>query len=146
MFNIGKSLILFFVSICIIVVPAAESFAKDKHSDAQINCDIQQNSCTQPIFGGRITFDIKQKPVKVMTDLTFEVSVSGIDLSGPPVIDLSMPGMKMGRNQIQMKMIQTGVYQGTGVIVRCPSGKTVWQATVDLPGNGNAEFVFDVVY
>ncbi len=67
-------------------------------------------------------------------------------LTGSPIIDLSMPGMKMGKNKVKMKMIAKGVYQGTGIIVRCPSGKTIWQATINLSGIGSVNFIFDVIY
>ena len=38
------------------------------------------------------------------------------------------------------------VYEGQGVIVRCHSGKTIWQATITLPNIGKVVFSFDVVY
>ena len=60
-------------------------------------------------------------------------------------MDLGMPGMKMGPNQVKMEMTAPGIYKGTGIIVRCPSGKTIWQAMVNLPGKGNADFIFDVI-
>jgi len=38
------------------------------------------------------------------------------------------------------------VYEGKGVIVKCPSGHRVWRATVTVPDLGKAEFIFDVIY
>lgn len=111
-----------------------------------INCDIQNQPCVQPIAGGSVMFDILPRPVKAMEEVTFEVKVTDLELSEPPAIDLSMPGMKMGPNQVKMEMTAFGVYQGTGIIVRCPSGKTVWQAKVHLPGKGSVDFIFDVIY
>ena len=125
---------------------AAAAFASDGKTEGIINCDIQNQPCVRQVSGGRITFDIRPKPVKAMEDLTFEVKVEGAELSGPPVIDLGMPGMKMGPNQVKLRLTDAVLYQGTGIIVRCPSGKTLWQALVHLPGIGDAEFVFDVVY
>lgn len=111
-----------------------------------INCDIQNQPCIQPVANGSVIFDILPKPVKAMENLTFEVKVTDMELSGLPAIDLSMPGMKMGPNPVKMEMTAPGVFQGTGIIVRCPSGKTVWQAKVHLPGKASADFVFDVIY
>lgn len=128
------------------VVAAGAAFASDGKTEGIINCDIQNQPCIRQVSGGSITFDIRPKPVKAMEDLTFAVKTEGVTLSGPPVIDLSMPGMKMGPNQVKLKMTGAGLYQGTGIIVRCPSGKTLWQALVHLPGTGDADFVFDVVY
>ena len=121
-------------------------FASESKKDQLVNCDIQNQQCVQPILNGSIIFDIQPKPVKAMKDLTFEVKVKDINLTGSPTIDLSMPGMKMGKNKVTMKMTAKGVYQGTGIIVRCPSGKTIWQATIHLPGIGNANFIFNVIY
>jgi hypothetical protein len=57
-----------------------------------------------------------------------------------------MPGMKMGPNRVFLKFVRKGVYEGTGIIVRCPSGKRTWQANITLPDLGEAKFVFDVIY
>lgn len=135
--------ILFWVFTVCLAVPL---FASDSKTGALINCDIQHQPCTRQISGTIVTLDIQPRPVKAMKDLIFEVQIKNADLTRPPMIDLSMPGMKMGRNQVTMKMTAKGVYQGTGIIVRCPSGKTVWQATVNLPGTGSTSFIFDVIY
>lgn len=124
----------------------ANNLSAADSSGPNLNCDIQNQSCTQAISGGHIVFDIQPKPVKAMADLIFEVELKDIDLTGSPVIELGMPGMKMGPNPVTLKMTEPGVYQGKGVIVRCPSGKTIWQATITLPGKGNVDFVFEVVY
>jgi len=136
------SILLLFLIVCMPDV----LFASESKKKKQINCDIQNQQCVQQILNGSIVFDIQPKPVKAMKDLTFEVKVKDINLTGSPIIDLSMPGMKMGKNKVQMKMIAKGVYQGTGIIVRCPSGKTIWQATINLSGIGSANFIFDVIY
>ena len=81
-----------------------------------------------------------------MEELTFRVSVSGGTISAPPYIDLGMPAMEMGPNTVKMEKVDNGVYEGKGVIVKCPSGKTIWEATVTLPETGQASFIFDVVY
>ena len=57
-----------------------------------------------------------------------------------------MPEMKMGPNQVSLQASGKGVYEGTGIIVRCSSGKRIWKAAVVLPGIGIAEFIFDVIY
>jgi hypothetical protein len=134
---------LFFI---FMVCMANALFASDSKTDRQINCDIQNQPCIRPVSNGSVTFDIRPKPVRAMEDLTFEIKIDNLDLEGTPVIDLSMPGMKMGPNQVTLKMTDKGVYQGTGIIVRCSSGKTLWQASVHLPGKGSIDFIFDVIY
>jgi len=120
-------------------------FASEKNNQL-VNCAIQNPACVQTISEAVIFFDIQPKPVKAMSDLTFEVKVKNVSVSKPPMIDLNMPGMKMGKNTVKMKMTAKGAYQGTGIIVRCPSGKTIWQATVDLPEIGSVNYIFNVVY
>jgi len=55
-----------------------------------------------------------------------------------------MAGMEMGRNRVDLSRGEDGRYRGTGVLVRCPSGRRDWEATVTLPGAGKAVFRFAV--
>jgi len=111
-----------------------------------INCDIHHGTCTQKLQDTDITLDISPKPVKAMTDLKLSVTLAGKQDISEPFIDLGMPGMKMGPNRVLLKSIGKGVYSGTGIIVRCPSGKRTWKATVTVPDKGSVEFIFDVIY
>lgn len=115
------------------------------------DCDIHRGPCTRPLDGGSVTLDIAPKPVRAMTDLTFRLTLAGPakpDMTPPdrPFIDLDMPDMFMGYNRIYLTREKPGVYAGTGVIVRCPSGIPTWKAVVTVPGAGEVTFVFDVLY
>jgi hypothetical protein len=138
--------IVVILSILFMIFVADTIFAQDSTTDQLVNCDIQHQPCIQQVSGTSVFFDIQPKPVKAMKDLIFEIKVKNMDLAEPPVIDLGMPGMEMGPNHVKMKMIAAGVYQGTGIIVRCPSGKTIWQANINLPGKGSVNFIFNVIY
>ncbi len=61
-------------------------------------------------------------------------------------LDLTMPGMYMGKNTPLMKHVAGGRYEGTGVIMRCPSGKKLWRATVSVTAKKKpgAAFLFEV--
>ena len=113
---------------------------------SQIDCVPHYGPCTKRLPGGMVSLDIAPKPVKAMRDLTFTVALSGLKPSADPFIDLGMPGMVMGPNRVLLRPAGDGTYQGTGVIVRCPSGRLTWKATVTIPDKGAVEFVFDVVY
>lgn len=134
---------LIFLCMSLLLAPGLSVCAA---ADTEPNCNIQEESCTQTVGGRTVELDITPKPVKAMEELTFRVSVTGDDLKKPPHIDLGMPAMEMGPNQVTMKKVSDSVYKGTGVIVRCPSGKTIWEAEVTIPGAGQASFIFDVVY
>jgi hypothetical protein len=91
--------------------------------------------------------EIHPRPVKAMRDLTFKVTVADFGkLSASPYIDLNMPAMDMGPNQVALKDLGEGVFEGRGVIVRCRSGRKTWRARIVLPNLGRADFVFDVVH
>ena len=88
----------------------------------------------------------KPKPVKAMQDLKFLLTIKGKQPTSHPYINLGMPGMNMGPNQVKLTPARAGVYEGTGMIVRCPSGRRTWRALVTVPEIGEVSFTFDVVY
>jgi hypothetical protein len=135
-----------FIAVLISFTSSITLSASDAKTSGQINCDIQHSACVMHLSGCTVTFDIHPKPVKAMADLTFKVSLSEEHTGSEPYIDLGMPGMDMGPNRVILKASGDGSYEGKGIIVRCPSGRTVWCAKVTIPGKGVAEFIFDVVY
>jgi len=108
-------------------------------------CDIQHGACTKEVADVTVTLDILPKPVKAMKDLKFQVTVSGAKRLRPAHIDLGMPGMDMGPNRVELRAVKDNLYEGEGVIVRCPSGRRTWKAVVVLPETGKVEFFFDVI-
>lgn len=113
----------------------------------RIRCDsIHQSACAARLGEREVALTIHPRPVKTMEDLTFEVTVSGDTPPGTPYIDLNMEAMDMGPNRVELKPLENGRWTGSGVIVRCPSGKRTWVAAVTVPSVGTAEFVFDVVH
>jgi hypothetical protein len=114
--------------------------------DAEINCDAHKGACSQSSGDLTVLLEITPRPVKAMQDLVFKVSIEGPSAAQQPHIDLGMPAMKMGPNQVALKPTGPGTYEGTGVIVRCPSGKRIWFASVIVPDAGEVKFIFDVIY
>ena len=131
---------LFFITIIFPIAAQATDFSK------MINCNVHEGACTQTLRGTDIILDISPKPVKAMTDLKFTITLTGKQGVSEPFIDLGMLGMKMGPNRLLLKSNGKGVYSGIGTIVRCPSGKKIWKATVTVPDMGSVEFIFDVIY
>jgi hypothetical protein len=120
--------------------------ARDAAARVRVGCDVHQSACAATIRDRHVTLDITPKPVTAMEDLTFTVTLVGVPPTDAPSIDLNMTAMDMGPNRVDLKPVEWGVWTGKGVIVRCPSGKRQWVATVMVPGAGKVEFVFDVVY
>lgn len=119
--------------------------------DTESPCDIHHGPCSQETGKGlKISFDILPKPVQVMSDRRFIITVAKENVlmnDAVVFLDLSMPGMYMGRNQPALKKTAPGRYEGKGVIPRCPRGGTTWQAKVTVDLNGKitvADFTFEV--
>ena len=97
------------------------------------------NADSGPCAKGAVTFGITPRPVAAMRELTFTVNAPAADM-----VDLSMPGMDMGVNRVPLLKAAMDQYQGRGVIVRCPSGATLWRAAVYNGDSLIAEYYFDV--
>lgn len=108
-------------------------------------CNFSVGSCTKTAGGRTITLDIGPKPPKAMQELTFSLTVNPCSsLPDSMLIDLGMPGMMMGRNLVVLKKTGGCTWKGTGIIVRCMSGRTLWQATILSEALKNTQFTFDV--
>lgn len=130
----------------VVIAGAACGGAGDATSGkpAHAQCNVHAGRCETKIGDRVITMDITPKPVRVMEDLKFVVTVGGKPPKDPPYIDLNMVAMDMGPNRVEMQEMWEGSYEGRGVIVKCPSGRKRWKALVTVPGVGAAEFYFDV--
>ena len=146
--SVGRNLMIIILIFCTFVLGVfrCSTIAGEAEKQPETECDIHKTSCAKTLPGCTVTLDIEPKPVKAMTDLTFTVILSGKDPLTNPYINLGMPGMEMGPNQVNLKSVGNNTYKGKGIIVRCPSGRRTWKAAVTIHGVGTAEFVFDVVY
>jgi len=142
-----KSLSVCFLALIVYLLAVCAATAADKYRK-MVNCDAHSGSCIQRLNELDVILEINPRPVKAMQDLRFNLTLSGRYLAPPatPYIDLGMPGMNMGPNRVLLKPVGQGVYAGQGIIVRCPSGRTIWQATVTVPDIGTVKFIFDVIY
>jgi hypothetical protein len=138
----GIFLLVEIVSIGVLDASAVENRA---------TCDIQRGSCLiETGEGMTIEFDIQPKPVAAMSELTFIVNLSrGVSplTDASTALDLSMPGMFMGKNRPVLKQVYNGRYEGKGILTRCPSGIKTWQAEVTVKHAGKtavASFLFEV--
>ena len=114
------------------------------HATAVDN-SIHEKACTVTAGQRTVTLNIEPKPVKHMKELTFSVTVTPCDkLPETLLLDLSMPGMQMGKNQVTLVKKSGCLYEGKGIIVRCMSGRTLWQATILSDTLNNPAFVFNV--
>jgi len=148
----GKMLLFLFL-LALAAWLSSRAIAAGETPTTLTTCDIQLGPCTNTREGLAVTLDIFPRPVKAMKELTFRLTLTGRELSDNPHIDLGMPGMAMGPNRVLMKRVENNTsrvenntYEGQGVLVKCPSGRRTWKATVSLPDAGVMDFVFDVLY
>jgi nitrogen fixation protein FixH len=87
-----------------------------------------------------VTLSLAPWPPRAMEEISFDVELPRYDGDALPRVELSMPGMEMGRNRVPLARSGDGVFRGTGVFVRCPSGRREWVATVTVPDRGKAVF------
>lgn len=142
-----KTLSVCFLTLFVYSLAVCAAMAADKYRK-MVNCDAHSGSCTQRLGELDVILEISPRPVKAMQDLQFNLTLSGRKQMPPatPYIDLGMPGMNMGPNRVILKPVGQGMYAGQGIIVRCPSGRRIWQATVTVPDIGAVKFIFDVIY
>lgn len=124
--------------------------AADAGEIVQPDCRIDHGPCMNKVRDFTVTFELSPKPVKVMRELAFSVTVTekGAVVNDASIsVSLTMPGMVMGTNTVILRSVGNGRYEGKGVIVRCPTGQKVWKAAVAVRrGNRtlSAPFLFEV--
>jgi hypothetical protein len=103
-------------------------------------CDPGAGACTRVLPGGdEVTLELGPRPLRMMTDLAAVVTVrKGGAPAEPDGVTLSfeMPGMRMGKNEVRLARSGAGRFVGKAVLVRCPSGRKDWIATVSLARAG----------
>jgi nitrogen fixation protein FixH len=103
-------------------------------------CDLGAGACTRVLPGGdEVTLDLGPRPLRMMTDLAAVVTVRRGGAPAEPdaiTVSFEMPGMRMGTNEVRLARRGAGRFEGKAVLVRCPSGRKDWVATVALAKAG----------
>ncbi|MGC2061934.1 MAG: FixH family protein [Thermodesulfovibrionales bacterium] len=128
---INKGLFLFLILIPLLAC------GREKTAD-RIDCDIDAGPCTKTIAAEspvQVTLEIGPRPLSAMKRLLFRVKAVEKDAAikdAEVFIDLTMPGMSMMENRIQLRQAKDNSYVGEGVIVKCSSGGKVWRADITI--------------
>jgi len=105
-------------------------------------CDLGEGPCTRPLEGGgEVTLEITPRPLRTMRELAVRVEVQGPPHPGEGEVSVSflMPGMEMGENRAALAPAGGGRWEGTAVLVSCPSGRRGWAVEVGVaPRTGPA--------
>ena len=103
-------------------------------------CELAAAPCQAQAGGLQLTLDLG-RALATMRDLPVTVTVSrgGTPLDGATVeVSFAMKEMNMGENRVQLRPAGPGRHAGTGVLVRCHSGRKDWIATVTVRPPGGA--------
>jgi hypothetical protein len=131
------------LALFVAMTPGAASALADYTADSNA---LHSGPCTKKADDGRnVTLEITPRPVRQMRELTFRVTMTPADGLPPTlVIDLTMPGMVMGKNQVVLKRQPDGAWTGRGIIVKCITGGKLWKAMILSPELDNPAFTFNV--
>lgn len=130
------------IALLALVAPGSSPLAAEPQGDSNA---IHSGPCSRQAANRKVTLEIDPKPVRHMRELTFRVRVDpSAGLPQELVVDLTMPGMMMGRNQVLLTRQGASTWEGKGLIVKCRSGLTLWQAQLLSPALGNPAFTFNV--
>lgn len=120
----------------------------EKRVDPEPDCTFGSIKCAKSLTKyGDVEFSVTPQPVKTMKTLRFHLTFArGLNHGGRElIVDLSMPGMNMGINQVNMEKTGPKTYMGLGVLPICPNGKKLWKATVMLGESQITDFTFNVL-
>lgn len=135
----GRSWIRVFVVLISLVSACSEVQEKEAL------CKFEERPCIKRLNSHEFILEVRPAPPQAFKELEFILSVKGRKVNSEELLlDLTMPGMFMGKNQVRLKRQGNNIYTGRGVIPRCPSGKTLWQAEVILSDGDTVEFRFHV--
>jgi hypothetical protein len=86
---------------------------------------------------------LSPRPLHTLRELEVEVRWPGP--ATEVTVSFAMAGMDMGENTARLVPAGDGLYRGKAVLVRCPSGRRDWTATVRVKGSAPAERTFPLV-
>ncbi len=100
------------------------------------DCDLNRQVCRRSLpGGGELEFGITPRPIPLVSPLTLEVRVRGVE---PEKVEVDFSGvtMNMGYNRPVLERVEKGLYRGEGFLPVCIRQRMDWEARVllHLPG------------
>lgn len=114
-------------------------------------CDLAAGPCEAAAGPWTVRLELGPRPLRTMAELAASVTVrraGAADGAASVSLAFDMRAMSMGPNRPVLVAAGQGRYEGKAVLVRCPSGRKGWFATVAVEAPGvppaSARFDFDV--
>jgi len=104
-------------------------------------CDLASGPCARDAGRFEVRLELGPRPLRTMAELVaaLELRRDGAPVDGATVVlAFDMRGMSMGENRRALTGAGGGRYAGRAVLVRCPSGRRDWIATVAVEAPGGA--------
>ncbi len=84
-----------------------------------------------------MTLELWPRPLRTMRDLSMRARLRGSEADGAAVlVSFALEGMEMGPNVARLAPAKDGRFEGRAVLVRCPSGRRDYTATVRIERPG----------
>ncbi len=110
------------------------------------DCDLSRGVCVKELSHYKVVFYTEPAPPEALKETVFNLEITPPVEAERIVMELTMPGMYMGENTVELRKTGGGKYKGKGIIVKCPSGSTLWQADFLIPEAGRVGYRFHVIY
>lgn len=133
-------------SVIIFLILLAIAACYNREANLSPDCNIHSGACIKSYNGKEISFGIEPMPVKAMESLYFRVKLTNYKNPQSIIVNLSMPKMSMGYNQVSLEKRGLDTYEGRGIIPACPSGRRLWKASIIINDKVEESFLFNVHY
>lgn len=109
------------------------------------SCDLQKSACSLKVpGGGEVTLSIEPRPIPLVQKINIKVNTRAIDTE-TVTVDFKGTTMNMGPNNVSLKTLQTGKFEGQGMLPVCIRNSMEWRADVYVQTNKGivvAPFIF----
>lgn len=106
-------------------------------------CNFKIQEKEKIIFEG--TLDLSPRPVRVMKEIQFTLQLNSFDFQPEEILlDLTMPEMYMGENQVKLIPVKENQYVGKGIFPECSSGFKRWNIEIIFSKKYSTNIQFDI--
>jgi len=104
-------------------------------------CDLRAGPCSQPVAGGRVSFEISPNDIPLMQTLTLRLRADGL-APGNVEVDIRGLNMDMGLNRTRLEPAGEGHWEAETILPICSQRRMEWEAAVRLGPDPAVEIPF----
>ena len=100
------------------------------------DCDLRKGACARALpGGGSVRLKVSPEGIPLMTPLSLEVAIDGIEVDGIQV-DIRGLNMEMGVNRTRLDQVSRQLWRGGTLLPMCSLQTMRWEAAVWLESGG----------